>query len=52
MCRKDLRKKNGKIGEKCENRKIRGNGKLENKKGKIGGYLTKGDKPYEIQGHT
>jgi len=36
---------NGKIGGKWENRKkkrkIRGNGKLENKKGKIGGYLIK-----------
>ena len=26
--------------------------KIREKKGKIGGYLTKGDKPYEIQGHT
>ena len=44
--------KNEKVGGKWENRKIRGNGKLENKKGIIGGYLTKDDKPYEIKGQT
>ena len=26
--------------------------KIREKKGKIGGYLTKGDKPYEIKGQT
>ena len=27
---------------------MRENGKLENKKGKIGGYLTEGNKPYKM----
>ena len=40
------------MGKQEKNWKIRGNGKLENKKGIIGGYLTKDDKPYEIKGQT
>ena len=40
------------MGKQEKNRKVRRNGKLEIKKGKIGGYLTKGDKPYEIKGQT
>ena len=42
-------RENGKIGKTQENKR---KWKIREKKGKIGGYLTKGDKPYEIKGQT
>ena len=44
--------KNGKIGEKMGKQENKRKWKIREKEGKIGGYLTKSDKPYEIKGQT
>ena len=44
--------KNGKIGGKMGKQENKRKWKIREKKGKFGGYLTKGDKPYEIKGQT
>ena len=42
-------RENGKIGKTQENKR---KWKIREKEGKIGGFLTKSEKPYEIKGQT